>query len=174
MARLARPAALRPALAAAALIALAAAARAVAAPEDGARPSGARQAEELVVTVDIAGAEGLAAFDATLRFDPAVVAVASVVPGDALPAGSTWIEPLPDEDDGVFFGSYREGDGPPGRDGTLAVVTFDVLGPGAPAIRLDRSGSGAYDAAGASLVPPARMTLGGLAPPPIYLPFGEG
>lgn len=159
----------------AALIALAAAgARVLAAPSDATAPAGALQAGELVVTVDVAGAEGLAAFDATLRYDPAVVAVASVAPGDALPEGSTWIEPLPDGDDGVFFGSYVEGDGPSGRDGTLAVVTFTVLGPGSPAIRLDRSGSGAYDAAGAALVPPARMTLGGLAPPPIFLPIGHG
>lgn len=134
----------------------------------GARPL---QDEPIVVDVVIAGAEGLAAFDATLRFDPAVVAVESVTAGDALPADSTWLDPVPDGEDGVVFGSYRAGPGAAGRDGTLATATFRVLGPGAPAIRLDRAGSGAYDAAGASIVPPARLTLAGAAAPPIYLPY---
>lgn len=129
------------------------------------------QADPLVVDVVIDGAAGLAAFDATLRFDPAVVAVDSVTVGDALPAGSTWLGPTPDGDDGVVFGSYHEGAGPAGGDGTLATATFRVLGPGAPAIRLDRGGSGAYDSNGASIVPPARLALRGAPAEAIYLPY---
>ena len=131
------------------------------------------QTGTLTVTLDGKGASGLAAFDATVRYNPAVVAVASIAPGDALPEGSEWLDAVPDGDDGVFFGSYRAGDGADGGDGTLATLTFDVLGPGAHAIRLDPDGSGAYDASGASIAPPARLSLGGLAPPPIYLPFGN-
>jgi len=164
------------ALAAAALIAAAVAgASALAAPAAG--PEAALlQDSEIVVNLAIEGtesAEGLAAFDATVRFDPAVVAVEGVAPGDALPEGSDWLDPVPDGDDGVFFGSYHEGDGPPGRDGTLATLTFRVLGSGAANIRLDRSASGAYDASGGSIVPPARMALVGLPVAPIYLPVGR-
>lgn len=130
------------------------------------------QADELQVDLLIERAEGLAAFDAEIRYDPALLAPSGLAPGAFLPEGSEMLGPETPEKGRVLIGSYSTGEDAASGDGTLAMLRFEVLGEGDPGLELVAAASGAYDKSGASISPPARIFLEGSAPETatIYLP----
>lgn len=125
--------------------------------------------EQVEVTASIRGALGLAAFEATVRFDPAVVRPTGVTMGEFLPPDSQPLGPDESEPGRLAFGSYNAGGNDASGSGILAVVTFEVLANGDPAFQLDSARSGAFDMYGVALETAVELTSG----VPIYLPVLE-
>jgi len=123
--------------------------------------------ERFDVAVHAEGAVGLAAFEATLRFDPAVVLPVGVRLGDFAPAGSTPLQAREPAGGSLVIGSYNASGQAASGAGALAVVTFEAVADGKPEITLDGETTGAFDQVGRAL--PAALSLR-LPGGPIYLP----
>lgn len=127
--------------------------------------------EEHVVTITARNAVGLAAFDATLLYDPAIVSFVQIRPGDFLPDGSAMLGPEVDGAGRVSFGAFSPSGATVDGGGTLAEAIFTVTGDGEPDLRFDMAGSGLYDAVGAPLGSPARLSAAGVSLEAIYMPY---
>ncbi len=121
----------------------------------------------------VSGARNLAAWDATLLYDAAVISPTGVALGPFAPADSVQLAMDVRQQGRVLVGGYSSGDEAATGDGHLATVSFVRLDTRSPRLRLDRAGTGAYDAEGRSIAPPARIVIGGLAAPAVYLPLLE-
>lgn len=129
--------------------------------------------DEHIVAITASGAEGLAAFDATVLYDPDTVGFVEIRPGDFLPEGSVILGPTLGIRccGSVTFGSYSPTGATVDGSGTLVEVVFTLLGDAAPELSLDGASSGLYGADGARLGPPARLSVMGASAEAIYLPF---
>ena len=81
--------------------------------------------EELTLSLNIAGGEGVAGYQATVQFDDTALRYVSSAIGDYLPAGAF---PLPPDasSNTVTLGATSFG-GESSGDGTLATITFEVI-----------------------------------------------
>ena len=81
--------------------------------------------EELMVSINIMGGEGVAGYEADVSFDPTALEYVSHANGDYLPAGAIAVPTQPTENSikvsAVAIGATADGDG------TLATVTFKVV-----------------------------------------------
>lgn len=136
-----------------------------------AKPAFAQGGEEHVVTITAREATGLAAFDATILFDPDRVTFVEVRPGDFLPEGRQMLGPEVGEDGSVTFGAFSPDGTTVDGEGTLAEAVFTTAGDSAPELRLDDARSGLYGVDGTPLGPPASLSALGVAAEAIYLPF---
>lgn len=118
------------------------------------------QGETFTVELRVVDAEGLAAFDAEIRYDPTRVEPRGLTGGDFLPEGSEMLGPVLVEPDRLRVGSFATGGQTSTGGGVLAVLTFQRLGHETGELSLVAERSGAYDATGASIAPPARLALG--------------
>jgi hypothetical protein len=84
---------------------------------------------------------GLAAYQITIEYDPAVLAVGGVEPGPDLGRTGRSFQCLPpDRQPGSFsFGCISSGDAPPGTQGTLTLASIELVpqGPGLSPVSLD-------------------------------------
>lgn len=118
------------------------------------------QGETFTMEVHVTDAEGLAAFDAEIRYDPTLLTPRGLAGGTFLPEGSEMLGPVLVEPDRLRVGSYATGMETSSGGGVLAVLTFQRLGDEAGELSLVAERSGVYDAMGASIAPPARLVLG--------------
>lgn len=131
-------------------------------PQDASAPRSAPQqvqaGETLVLQVEIGAVENLAAFEAMLVYDPALLRPEGYELGRTLPAESTQLAPALPGPGRYAIGSYtalnRAGTGP----GVVARVQFEALADGRAEVSLDPTASGAFDFRGASLAAPLTLT----------------
>ncbi len=131
------------------------------------------EVDELVITITARNATGLAAFDATLIYDPETVTFVELRPGDFLPEGSELLGPEDSGDGSVSFGAFSPAGATVDGSGTLAEAVFSTLGERAPDLRLDRDNSGLSGPDGAALSRPAGLSALGVPAESIYLPWAE-
>jgi hypothetical protein len=131
----------------------------------------AQGGEAFEARLQVSGARELAAFDATLVFDAEVISPTGVIGGDFLPEGSALLPLRADEPGRLVVGIYNPAGKTVTGDGHLATVTFQRLAARSPRLRLVGEESGAYDASGKSIAPPARIVIGGLPPQRLLLPW---
>ena len=81
--------------------------------------------EELMVSINITGAAGVAGYQLTVNFDPTALSYVSGVNADFLPAGAFGVPPSA-TDNSVTIAATAIGATSDG-DGTLATVTFEVV-----------------------------------------------
>ncbi len=114
---------------------------------------------------------GLAAFEATVRYDPARVQIVGVEPGDGAPALAIVLGPS------GAAGRLALGAASAGGDavtGTLRVATIRYArlgGPQPPRIELDPTATGVFDRRGVPLAPPGRIRLDGAIGAAAWLPW---
>ena len=90
--------------------------------------------ENLVLTLNIAEAQNVAAYQATVSFDNTALRYVESVNGDFLPSTAYVLEPVLDADKVTFAAtSFAE---ERGGDGTLATITFEVVAIKASTVRL--------------------------------------
>lgn len=124
--------------------------------------------ESLVLQVEIGAVEDLAAFEAMLIFDPALLRPGGYWLERTLPVGSQQLPPARPSPGRYAIGSFtplnRTGTGP----GILARVVFEAIASGTAEVSLDPSASGAFDRFGGSLAAPLKLTW--QRGPTVYLP----
>jgi hypothetical protein len=123
--------------------------------------------ETLEVAVRVEGAEALAAFEATLRYDPSIVLPTAVRLGDFAPADSTLLQTGRPSDGSLAIGSYNAAGQTASGAGVLAIVTFEVLAGGQAQIDLERGTTTAFGSVGQPLRAAITLRVSG---GPIYLP----
>lgn len=147
-----------------------------AAPVAAPRPravAGLAQADDGAIDIVAADVRGLAAFEATLRYDPAAIQIVAVEPGDGAPAGAQVLGPA------GAAGTLAIGAvSPPAAaiTGTHRVATVRYVrrgGPQPPRVTLEAAASGAFDARGVRLAPPAALRLAGALVAAAWLPWAE-
>ena len=91
--------------------------------------------EELMVNVNIMGGAGVVAYEVVVNFDPTALSYVSSENADYLPAGAFAVPAITTENSIKIGATSLTGAAPDG-DGTLAMVTFEVLEAKASAISL--------------------------------------
>lgn len=114
-----------------------------------AAPLGAGERLSLAIRVD--GAASLAAFEAALRFDPAIARPISTRLGSFAPSGSTLLEDQAGSAGRLAVGSYNAMGQSASGGGVLALVTFEALAAGPVELSLDPGATAAFDALGQPL-----------------------
>ncbi len=89
-------------------------------------------------------AADMAAFEATIRFDPAVISPTAVISGPFLPPGSVLLPTDARAPGTLAIGSYSLGERESSGDGVLAIVRFSVLSRAPAGLALDPTGSGIF------------------------------
>lgn len=139
-----------------------------------ARPAAAiAQSASGTIAVIASAVGGMAAFEATLRFDPTAIRILGVEPGDLLPTGHVPLGPSGPAGE-LSIGAATAGTRPITGTGRVAAIRYQRLrGPQPPRVRLDRAGTGVFDASGARLGPPAAVRIEGALIEAVWLPWGE-
>ena len=91
--------------------------------------------EELMVNINIAGGAGVAGYEVVVNFDPTALSYVSSENADYLPAGAFAV-PVITTENSIKIGATSLTGAAPDGDGTLAMVTFEVLEAKASAISL--------------------------------------
>ncbi len=118
-------------------------ARAVGRPTS-AQPAAVSPRAEVPVAVVVTDARDLAAFEATISYDPAVISPTAIVAGPFLPSGSVLLPPDNHASGRLAIGSYSLGGHVASGDGVLATVGFAVLRGGTPDLELELGSSGVF------------------------------
>lgn len=123
--------------------------------------------ETLEVAVRVDGAATLAAFEATLRYDPSIVLPTAVRLGDFAPADSTLLQAGRPSDGSLAIGSYNAAGHTASGAGVMAIVTFEAVAGGQAQIDLERGTTTAFGSVGQPLRAAITLSVPG---GPIYLP----
>ena len=123
--------------------------------------------ETLAVAVRVDGAATLAAFEATLRYDPSIVLPTAVRLGDFAPADSTLLQAGRPSDGNLAIGSYNAAGHTASGAGVMAIVTFEAVAGGQAQIDLERGTTTAFGSVGQPLRAAITLSVPG---GPIYLP----
>jgi hypothetical protein len=142
--------------------------------EPGSTQGAVGAGDHLTVSVRVEGAQGLAAFEAGLRFDPAVVRPAGIRLGAAAPHGSTPLEDQRASDvraGSLALGAYNAAGRSLTGAGTLAVVSLEAIADGDPGLGLDEEATAAFDRQGMPIQATFSLREGGEL---VYLPSLNG
>jgi len=128
----------------------------------------AQAGDRFDVEIQVADAEALAAFEATLRTTPPGAALPiSIRLGDIAPAGSTLLQGNALAGEGLAIGGYNATGQTATGSGDLVIVTFEAVADGELGFSLDPATTAAFDAIGQPL--PAKVSLR-MPNGPVYLP----
>jgi hypothetical protein len=127
----------------------------------------------LEVQLDVSGAEQLAAFEATLAYDPQSLRLGDIAYGALVPDGSGYLGPSDDGAGRVAIGSYNSIGETSSGSGTLAILSFEILdgGPSRRGVALVHSSTAAFDQFGVPIG--ARIWLASNSEGEALLPYAS-